>query len=96
MNKFYVKFFKDYRKFILIISMLCLIILVFLKSYFYTLEIDNLLFCAVNYLISVDVLYNGSYMFLSKLTEDSDEYEYLNRILYIALFYIGSIYGLFQ
>lgn len=96
MNKFYVKFFKEYRAFVLFISMAFLLFLVSFKSYFYNLNFDSLLFCTVNYLIAVDVLYNGSYMFLSKLTADSDKYEYFNRIFYMTLFYIGCIYGLFQ
>lgn len=95
MNKFYVKFFKEYRVFVLLISMAFLLFLVSVKSYFYTLNFDSLLFCAVNYLIAVDALFNGRYMFLSKLTADSDKYEYFNRIFYITFFYIGSIYGLF-
>lgn len=92
MNFQFKKIFNEYKRNIIYFSLVIFLIVNLYNLYFYGFQIWNFIGGCILYLVFLDILNNGSYLFLSKFEENSIETIFFIRFLYLILFLFLSIY----
>lgn len=92
MDKFVVKVYQDYKKTIVAIFFFIEFIVILIKYFFEGIDFWGFIGGLVFFIIFVDLIYNGSYLLIAKINNDSEISEYYIRFIYIFIIYLFSMY----
>lgn len=76
---------------IIVVSFVIFLVVLFFQ-YQKGIDIINIIGGSFLYCVSLDVLSNGSYLFLKKISEKSHDFDYYARFIFLMIMYLSSIY----
>jgi hypothetical protein len=92
MDRLIVSIYQNYKKPMIVLLFFIEFIIFLIKIHFKGVNFWSLIGALVFFIIAVDLIYNGSYLLISKISNKSDISEYYVRFLYILSIYSFSIY----
>lgn len=93
MNDFIVHMYKNNKIKILLFCLFILIFLMLFKIYYLgNVDYWNFIGAITFFIAFLIILYNASFLFVSKIHNDSKIFDYYVRFMYLLMFYSFSIY----
>lgn len=88
--------FLEKRRFVVLIMSFIYFLCALITIFFYSFNLKQLFWTLVLLLSSINLVCNGSYLFLKKVEYNGNEFDAYIRIIAIVPIYFSSIYFLFS
>ena len=91
MDRFVVRAYQDYKNIIIAIFFFIEFIFFIIKYCVKGIDFWNCIGALVFFIIFIDLIYNGSYLLIGKIRNESEISEYYIRFVYIFIIYLFSM-----